>query len=123
MASCPTEATVGSVYPEPDPHVAWLKASEVEAFLGQTKVWRNKANEDIPILELDAPYALNIMWFLEKKAEELWALADNYRAYVESEMDDGPIMGMPFEKDKVAWMRRTELYRAIAQQAYRARAH
>ena len=92
----------------------WLKASEVQSFLAQTEDWRNINNDTIPLSEIDARYAGNIVRFLERKAPDLMELVDSYIFYVEAETetigDHRPLVG---RVDPVQWMRDHKLYQAI----------
>lgn len=98
---------------EPGP-IRWLRASEIEPFLRQKKVWRNKDNEEIPLDEIDTRYAQNIVRFLERGAHSLLDAVVASRMYAEAMTDcitsDPKRFG---DQDPVEWMRKRPLYKAL----------
>lgn len=96
----------------------WLRASEVEGFLRQTKLWRNIENREIPLRDIDTRYAGNIVRFLERKASELLLIAGESRFYAEVATDFITGDADRFQaQDAVAWMRKQPLYKAIQKRA------
>ncbi len=103
--------------------MSWMRAGEVESFLKQTKVWRDITNTEIPLDQIDARYAKNILGFLEHKAEELLDLSINADLWAQSQMDapfsmDEGSMAAARNQKPVEWMWSRPLYKAIAGIAY-----
>jgi hypothetical protein len=95
-------------------------APKTYEYLRQTKTWRNRAGVDLPICDLDRGHAENILRMLDRCARPMcWSY---HLGEPSLPVDDGIEAAMAADFDAatsnpLAWLHRTPLYRAIAEQA------
>lgn len=117
--SAPGAGMVADHEPEPD-----NRRMGAYDYLHQGDVWRDGAGQHIPVSGIDARYAGNILRFMERQAPR-WVVIYWLDFWNQcSGMPMGDMAEMVVDREEayamdhpVEWVRETELYKAIAEQA------